>query len=218
MALTNEDIQAQFQQHLGRPATAAEMSQLMQYGSTGGIDLTAGDIGDILQSLPEYQKSQTNQIANQYAGNMTKYNDQILGRASDMANANFAENGRQWSSGQGNSVIQAGQQLAAQQAPDIASFYANGQMGQLQNQYNLGMNARQFGQGQQLSGQDWRRQLYSQAVNYDNQMNAMTQGANLQNRLSMQSGLAMAPLTLTNSFLGGAGGGIGAEAGKMMFA
>ena len=148
---------------------------------------------------------------------MTKYNQQILGQAADAAQSQFAQQGRQWSSGQGNSILQAGQQLAAQQSPSIADFYANGRLGVLGNQYTTGSGQRTFGQAQQTGAQDFRRQMYANDVNNNMMLNDQTQMANTQNRIGMQSALTMAPLTLASSFAGGYAGGPGRSYGSNLF-
>jgi len=137
MAFDQKQLDQIFQSTLGRAPTQAETSFLQPYIDAG--TLSYQQAGQYLQSTPEAQQSRNTQQQNQYQGLLTQNNSNILSQAADAANSSFAQNGRQFSSGQGNAVLQAGQQLAAQQSPLIS--------GNFQNNYQ-NLNANYAGQGQ----------------------------------------------------------------------
>lgn len=139
MAFDQNQLNQIYQSTLGRAPTQQESSFLQPYIDSGVLSYQQA--GQYLQGSPEAQQSRLGQQQNQYQGLLTQNNSQILGQAADAANASFAQNGRQFSSGQGNAVLQAGQQLASQQSPMIAQNYMNGQNSLNQNYASQGQGA-----------------------------------------------------------------------------
>jgi hypothetical protein len=180
MAYDRDSLDQIFRQALGRPLTDSEEQFLKPYIDQGFIS-----------------HAQIGQQGFQNA--LTAGNQQILGDAAKAADSSFAQMGRQYSTGQGNAVIQAGQQLAAQQAPLLGQFYGQNQQG-LNDQYaNFGMSQLQRGYDKADSETAFQRQqqMYFQQQN-DGYMNQQ----NKQNR--------------TNALIGLGGAALGAAAGGLL--
>ena len=196
MAYDQNQINGIFSQVLGRNPTDAENQFLKSYVDQGFLQ--PYQIGQYLQSTPEAMSSRNNAQQNQYAGMLTQNNSQILGQAADAANASFAQNGRQFSSGQGNAVIQAGQQLAAQQSPMIA--------GNFQNNYN-NLSSAYMNQGQDALSRAYN--LTDSNTAYSRQLDMYQRQANdYQNLLRQQStrGLQQGLIGLGGGLIAGAAG------------
>jgi len=133
MAFDQNQLNTVFQSTLGRAPTQQESDFLKPYIDNG--TLSYDQAGKYLQSTPEFLQTQQKSQLGQYQGLLQQNNASILSQAADAANSSFAQNGRQFSTGQGNAVLQAGQQLAAQQSPMLASYYG-GQAGGLNAAYN----------------------------------------------------------------------------------
>lgn len=197
MSYDQNAVDSMFQQHLGRAGTGAEHSFLQKYVDAGQLDPM--QIGQYLQGTPEALASRLGKQQGQYQGLLTQNNNQILGQAADAANSSFAQNGRQFSSGQGNAVLQAGQQLASQQSPMIANFYGQGQQG-LNDQYS------QVGQGalqRAYNLQDQQTQWAREDSNYNRQQNDFNNYLKGQQTRNMQSGLMNAGLKLGGNLITG---------------
>lgn len=197
-----------FQSTLGRAPTQAEIEMMAPYIQNGSMSYQ--QVAQYLQSTPEaLQNRQTGQQA-AYAGALTAGNNQILGQAADAANASYAQNGRQFSSGQGNSVLQAGQQLAAQQSPLLAGNL-QGQQAALNNAYNTqGQNAWQNANNLTNSDTSYARQMALNSQNQNNYQNLMRQQATqgLQSQL-LGAGLSIGGMALGGPIGGMAGGALG---------
>lgn len=186
-----------FQQYLGRYANDSELKFLEPYVKNGYI--TPYEIGQYIQGTPEAQAPRLEQYGQKYAGQLTSQNNQILDQAAKSINGNFAELGRgSGSSGMGNSLLQAGQQLAAQQAPSIAQFYGGG-YGNLLGQYQ-GNGAAALDRGYGLK--DAYRQHAWDVENFGLQQNAYNDYLNSANRRARNGAWG--------SFIGG---GLGAAIG-----
>jgi len=214
MAYDQGQVDQIFNQYLGRSGTSAEHDFLKSYVDQGF--LSPYQIGQYLQGTPEALQARQGQQLGQYQNLLTQNNGQVLKQAADAANASFAQNGRQFSSGQGNAVIQAGQQLAAQQSPMIAAFYGNNAVG-LNNQYaQNGSDAlsRAYGLQDSSTQFDRSKQLYGMEMNdYNNYLNA----ANARQRQQGFGSLIGAGLgaAVGGSFGGLPGAKLGAGLGSM---
>jgi hypothetical protein len=200
------EIDQMFQQHLGRNGTSAEHSFLKDYIDQGVIN--PYQIDQYLQGTPEAMQSRMGQQGQQYQDLLAKNNQQILGQAADAANASFAQNGRQFSSGQGNAVIQAGQQLASQQSPAIAAFYGNNFNGLNQAYSGAGQGALQRAYGLQ----DANTQHAWDMQNFYMQKDATGDMLNTQNRQNFQNGLIQGGFGLLDAGAKGFGMGAGMAA------
>ncbi len=200
MAFDPNQLSTIFQSTLGRAPTAQESDFLKPYIDNG--TLSYDQAGKYLQSTPEYLQTQQKGQLQNYQGLLQQSNADILGQAADAANASFAQNGRQFSTGQGNAVLQAGQQLAAQQSPMLAGYYGN-QTNYLNDAYNT--------QGQNSLMNAYN--LTNQATEFDRakQMAVMGQNYNTSRQstgLALQRGLAGQVPGMLSGGLQGIGAGL----------
>ncbi len=203
MAYNPAQLNQIFQSALGRTPTDAESQFLQPYLDSGVLSYQQAH--QYLQGTPEAQQSRLGQQQNQFGSLLTGGNNQILGQAADAANASFAQNGRQFSSGQGNAVLQAGQQLAAGQSPLLAQNYMAGQQG-LNAQYNgMGQDALSRAYNLTDSNTAYGRQqnMYFQQQNDFNNYLAGQQTRN------MQAALFNSSVGLPGHALGAAGNAAG---------
>lgn len=192
-------VDQMFNQMLGRPATKAEHDFLTPYVNNGQI--SNYEIGQYLQGTPEAQQARLGQQQGQFQNLLTQNNQQILNQAANTANGQFAQNGRQWSSGQGNSILQAGQQLASQQSPMIAQNYMAGQSGLNDLYSNYGNNALNRTYNLADSQTAYNRAMQS----YYNQQNDFNNYLGGQQTRNMQSGLFNAGISIPGQVIGAAG-------------
>lgn len=138
-------INEQFQQILGRQPTQDEFQYLNRFISEG--QLQPHEVGQFLQSMPEYQNTLLNQNTAQYGQQLNEQNKAILDQAGAAANSRFASLGRPNTSAMGASVLRAGGQLAQQRQSALADFYGRGLQQNMQNVYGQGQSALQRGYG-----------------------------------------------------------------------
>ncbi len=117
-------LQNQFRQHLGREATPEELAHMGKFIDQGEMDVS--EIGQFLQSTPEYQQNRLNTDTNALDTRLQASDSAILGRAGDVATAKYAELGRPQTSALGASVMSAAGSLAQNRQSALASFYSNG--------------------------------------------------------------------------------------------
>lgn len=134
-----DDINAQFQQHLGRAATAPELDYLNKFIGEGSLQ--PYEIGQILQGTPEFQKAQLERNTQALGQQFDQGSQGVLDRAAATANSQFASLGRPVTSAQSASVLQAGGQLAQQRQSLLSGFYGQG----LNQNMNLYQNGAQNG-------------------------------------------------------------------------
>lgn len=196
-----------FQSILGRSPTQQESDFLKPYIEND--TLSYDQAGKYLQSTPEYLQTRQHGQLSQYQNLLQQNNASILSQAADAANSQFAQNGRQFSTGQGNAVLQAGQQLAAQQSPMIANYYqgqseglnqAYGEQGQnaLFNAYNLTNQQRQYQNAVELA---------RMGQNYNTSQNSTG--------LAFQRGLAGILPGIFSAGAQGVGAGLASKAGAL---
>ena len=191
---------------MGRAPTQAESQFLQPYIDSGTLNYQQA--AQYLQSTPEALQSRQKGQQSAFTGALTANNSSVLSQAADAANSSFAQNGRQFSSGQGNSVLQAGQQLAAAQSPMIAGNLA-GQAGQLNSVFNQqGQSALQRNYDLTDSNTAYGRQMALNAQNWNNYQNLMRQ----QNTMGLQQQLIGGGMGLLGGFGGSMSKGLGSSA------
>ncbi len=149
-------IAQQFQSVLGRPPSADEIASFGKYLDDGSLD--AHEIGQVLQSSPEFQKSQLERDTTQYGERLNAQNGAILDQAGAAANSRFASLGRPNTSAMGASVLAAGGQLANQRASALADFYGRGLQRNAALSEEQGTGALSYAHGLQA---EQRRRKYS---------------------------------------------------------
>jgi hypothetical protein len=213
MAKYNQsDIDQLFQQFLGRTGTSDEHSFLSGYVKKNYI--SPYEIGQYLQGTPEAQGSRLKQYGQQYSDALGAQDTAILGRAADAANGTFAQQGRQFSTGQGSAVLQAGQQLAQDRNSSLAAFYGGGYQNLMGSYENQGQGAldRAYGLKDAYRQHAWDLQTYGMQQNdFNNYLNAT-------NRMNRQQGFGSAIGSIgggiAGAYFGGPlGAGVGAKAG-----
>lgn len=136
-------IAQQFQQILGRAPTQDELDYFGKFITSG--ELQAAEIGQILQSTPEYQRAQLGKDVSTFGDTLRATDEQTLQRGAELAGAQaqsrFAGLGRPNSSAMAAQVFgQTGQlanSLAQSRQSALAQFYGQGL------QANAAMGARQ---------------------------------------------------------------------------
>jgi hypothetical protein len=216
-------INQEFQSALGRPATQDEIDHFSKYVKSG--DISYDEIGQVVQGLPEAQSARLNQYGQQYADKLGASDNQILGRAADVANSQFVRLGRGNSSALGSQIASAGQQLALGRQSALAQFYGQG-YGSLMDQYgNQGQGAMQRAYGLTDSRTAYNRQLqgarYGYQADQNNSVQLMNQQQDINRRQAFGSlvgaGLGAAIGASNGGGMAGArlGAGIGSNAGGL---
>lgn len=166
------DIHRQFQQALGRYATADEIKYLGKFIDEGSLQ--PFEIGQIVQGLPEYQDRLLGQQTEQFGQRLAASDQDILGKAGAAINSQFANLGRPVSSGQAGALAQVGQNLAQQRQSALAQFYGQGLQqsralsqsyagNALERGYGLRDETRQ--RGYQLEDRNYMKDLYEGYLN-----------------------------------------------------
>lgn len=166
------DITAQYRQILGREPSRAELEYYDKFLKEGGIGLQ--EIGQSIQSSPEYQNKLLDQNTQKYGEQLGQYDQQILNQAGDTINSKFAGLGRPVSSGRVGALAQTAQGLAQQRQSQLAAFYGQGlsnnaglgvQQGQdaLARGYGLRDEARQ--RGYQIDDMNRYKDMYETYMN-----------------------------------------------------
>jgi hypothetical protein len=145
MAADYNELNNQFQQLLGRPITQDEWQYLGKFVNDG--HLQTNEIGQIIQSMPEFQQKQLDRNATDYGDVLNKQNSAILDQAAAATNSQFARLGRPNSSAMGAAVARAGGQLAQQRQSALAAFYGGGLQQNQGLQTGMGQNALSRGYG-----------------------------------------------------------------------
>ena len=142
-------IADQFQRVLGRAPREDELNYFYRF--LFEESLSPNEIGQILESSPEYQtKLQQGQQAQQlqeFQGLLGAGDRQVLGQAQDLLTGQFAKMGRSGSSGYVSAFANAARDLALQRQNQLAGFYASTVPGRQAALSNLAI-----GQGQQAFG------------------------------------------------------------------
>ncbi len=164
-------IADQFMSVLGRAPTQDEISYFQKF--IDDSQLAPHEVGQVLQSTPEYQQSQLQKNTDQFGERLNAQNGAILDQAGAAINSRFAGLGRPNTSAMGASLMQAGGQLAQQRQGALASFYGQGlqnnaALGAQQGQQALqrGYDIRTEGRQRQYQIQDYYRQK-NDAADYE---------------------------------------------------
>lgn len=210
-AVDNGRIAQEFQRVTGRAATKNELEQYAQYIKNG--DMTYGDIGQVLQGLPEQDRARLDAYATQY-GNALGANDQnFLGQAADIfsakANSQFASLGRPNTSAMAAQVFGKGGQLAGQLAQQrqsaIAAFYGQG----LQNNMGAYRDQGQNTLHRAYNLQDGRTAFNRGLLGYQTQRNDYNTDLSNQNAENKRRAYDQLGMGLVGAGVGGAFGGVG---------
>jgi hypothetical protein len=207
------DVNRQLQLLLGRDATADEISFFDKFIQQEG--LTPYEIGQAIQSMPEYQSRALNRDMASYGAELAKSDEGILNQAAAIGQSRFAQLGRPVTSAQAGALAQAGQNLAQQRQSALAAFYGQGlnvkrSLGQSQGQgalergYGLRDEARE--REYQLQDRNYMKEMYDQYT--ARQARAQRSGA-LGSTLGAIGGAAIG-----GYFGGGPGAYLGSRAGS----
>ena len=197
-------VAQQFQQLLGRAPSQDELDYFNKFISSG--ELQAAEIGQILQSLPEYQSAQLNKNTDAFGQRLQANDQQILQQGADIAGAQatsrFAGLGRPNSSAMAAQVFGQTGQLASSLAQNrqsaLADFYGRGlqQNAALGAQQGMGATNRGYSERDTMRQRGWDiEDYYRQQNDYNNAKNASS-GWN----------------AITPEFLISAGGRVGGQA------
>ncbi len=201
-------IQEQFQAILGRAATPSELQYLGKFMDEG--HLQPQEIGQFLQSMPEFQQTQLNKNTQAYGAQLNEQNKAILDQAGAAANSRFASLGRPNTSAQGASVLQAGGQLAQQRQSLLADFYGRGlnqnqALGAQQGSYAL---QRGYGQRDEQKRRNWEiEDYYRQQNDFNTSQNARSGFKFLTPEFVANAGVKVAGMYAASKTGGAAGGG-----------
>lgn len=174
-------INDQFRQILGRAPSQDELDYFNKFINSG--ELQAAEIGQILQSTPEYQSSQLTRNTAQFGQTLQANDANVLSRAADtfgaQAQSKFAGLGRPNSSAMAAQVFSQGGQLAGQLAQSrqsaLADFYGKGlqQNAALGAQQGMGATQRGYSERDTMRQRGWDvEDYYRQQNDYNNAKNA----------------------------------------------
>lgn len=158
-------VEQQFLRILGRPPRPDELEYMV--GLMTDEAMSANEIGQVLQGMPEFQSRQLDQNAQKYGQALDASNQGVLNQAAATAQSSLASLGRPGSSAMGASILSAGGDLARQRQSALAQFYGQGlQQNQALTQ-GYGQNALARGYGLR----DEKRQRGYQIEDYYRQKN-----------------------------------------------
>ncbi len=211
MAMDDRAIREQFQNLLGRDARPDEVQVFNEFMREN--DLQPYEIGQIIQSHPEYQTKLLTQQGAQYSDLLGKSDEMILGKAQDQIRGDFTRMGRPNSSGYGAAFAGAAGDLAAQRQQQLASFYGGGYGGIRSLAAGQGQGALQRGYGLR----DERRHRGWELTDYARMRDDYNSNLKTQSRRNLQSGLLNAGVNLAARGAaamasGGTAGGMGGSA------
>lgn len=195
-----EPRQAVAQQYvnvLGRQASPFEIDNLSKFIEDG--HLNPEEVGQIIQSFPEYQNTLLQKNGQQYSDLLAANDARTLGQAAQTGNAALAGLGRQGSSALDMGIASQAGNLAAQRQNAIAAFYGKG----LQN--NMGLS-QMYGQNALARGyglRDESRQRNYQIEDYYRQQNDYNNALPGQATRNLQGKLTGIALNAGQNFLGG---------------
>lgn len=197
MAMDDRAIIEQYRQVLGRDPNQAEIEYFNSF--LGENNIHPSEIGQILQSHPEYQQNLLTKQGSQYEELLGKSDQRILSLGQDQLRGDFTRMGRPASSGYASAFANKTADLAAQRQQSLASFYGGG--------YG-GIRELAAGQGQQALGRGYdlateKRKRGYQIDDFYMQQNSFNDYLNQQKRSSRQGALG-------RTIAGGVGAGIGA--------
>lgn len=206
------DIAAQFQSILGRTPTQAEVDYLGKFITEGSLQ--AHEIGQILQSTPEFQNTQLQKNTQQFGETLRGQDQGILDQAAATAQSRFAGLGRPVTSAMGAQVMQAGGQLAQSRQSALASFYGQG----LQNNAALSQMGGQGALDRGYGLRDERRQRQYQLEDMNKYQDIYNSYLDRQGRAQRAGAIGQLGGMALGAGLGAlAGPALGSSAGKAAF-
>ena len=120
--INSSELQQAFTQYLGRPPKPDEMAFFIQQSKDN--DLSAFEIGEILQGSPEAQRSQAGKDVQGYSETLGKYDQQTLDKGMNTLEAKFRGQGRSASgSAYAAAFAQTAQNLAMARQSQLADLY-----------------------------------------------------------------------------------------------
>jgi hypothetical protein len=178
VSVDSSGIVGQFQNILGRAPTQSEINYFSKFIGEG--QLQEQEIGQILQSTPEFQQTLLQKNTQQFGDQLNQQNSAILDQAAAATNSRFASLGRSGSSAMAASVAQAGGQLAQQRQSALAQFYGQGLQNNAANQYRQGQDAlsRGYGRQEEARGRSYQMDDYYRQQNDYNTAKKSSSGWN----------------------------------------
>lgn len=167
--MATSDVNAQIRQILGRDANPAELDFFNKFMAQEGM--TSFELGQMLQSLPEFQGQQLNKDTQAYGAQLAQGDQGILDKAAATAQSRFASLGRPVTSGQVGAFAQTAQNLAQARQNSLAAFYGQGLQsnralsqsqgqGALERGYGLRDETRQ--RGYQVEDRNYMKSMYDE--------------------------------------------------------
>jgi hypothetical protein len=170
---SRQAVAQQFVSILGRRATPEELDHFGKFIDQGHLDPT--EIGQVLQSSPEYQNTLLKQQGQQYGDMLAQGDEAQLGRANSQITAQLARAGRSGSSALESGLAQAAGGLAQQRQSALAAFYGRGlqQNAGLGQQMGAGALSRGYGLRDEARQRNYQiEDYYRQQNDYNNYQNA----------------------------------------------
>lgn len=199
-----------FLQHLGRAGTPEELDYLTRFINEG--HLNPAEVGNYLQSIPEYQQGQLTRDTAAYGAELDKGTAPVLDQAAARINSQFAGQGRPISSAQGGALAQVAQNLAMNKQSALADFYGKGITMNRSAMVGMGKDAINRGYGLR----DEARQRQYQIEDYYREQNDYNTAQNSNNKIfgnPLIGKVTNGVLNLGASYLGGRAAGAGQAAG-----
>lgn len=168
---------------LGRGLNPSEMDFVKKLMTDG--EISEFEAGQYLSGLPEFQQNLLDNQATALEGRLAGSDEAILGRAAKVANSQFAGLGRNATSAQSASVLQAGGNLAQQRQSLLAQFYGQGQQNIQNNYLNRSQNALERAYQNRDSAVAFGRQNFM----YDRYKRDYEDQIKTQSRRNLQAGL-----------------------------
>jgi hypothetical protein len=168
---------------LGRGLNPAETDFVKKLMTDG--EISEFEAGQYLSGLPEFQQRLLDNQATALEGRLAGSDEAVLGRAAKVANSQFAGLGRNVTSAQSASVLQAGGDLAQQRQSLLAQFYGQGQQN-IQNNY---LNRSQSALERAYQNRDSAVAFGRQNFMYDRYKRDYEDQIKTQSRRNLQAGL-----------------------------
>lgn len=199
-----EAIYQIFRQYLGRDPYPAELTGFGQAIQRGVLDPTG--LAMFIQSTSEYQQRMAPERVSQYAQYLGGADEQMLGKAFDVAQGRFRQLGRPESSGARAQYLGEARNLAGQRSQQLGDYYQ-----QLMQPSQVGSQV--YGQMRQEGEAEKQRQWDQYMWSLQRQMAEAERAANMkQAKQNQWMGLAGSAIGAAGSLGGGwlAGRGMGA--------
>jgi hypothetical protein len=217
MAFDKQDIRDQFQRILGRDPRQSEIDDFMRFASTGGVDLSAEDVGKIIGGTREARESDLRRTGREFGTELARSDENILQQAESQLRSRLAQQGRNISGSPFvNAFANASRDLAQARQNTIAGFLGSGFQDINRGAFTQAQQRQAFGQGQQSLAREQQFAMQSQVLGRDiqeGQLNALKRQSNLKAGLGLGLGAIGAGL---GSMGGLAGARFGFQAGSQV--